>query len=70
MSPKLSMGWRWKWKEENRPGKEVDKIEKEKETRESSDQKILSPREFVDLGGNPLDSAESLRYGSSQVIRR
>lgn len=40
---------------ENRHRKKMDKIKKEKETRRNTDQEMLSPREFVDLLGSPLD---------------
>ena len=50
-------------------GRDMDKTEKGKETRRSSDQETLSPGESVDLFGNALDFAESLSCGSSQFTR-
>lgn len=67
LSPKL--GCRWRWKKENRHGRDMDKTEKRKETTRSSDQETLSPGESVDLFGNALDFAESLSCGSSQFTR-
>lgn len=46
ISPKLSVGWKWRWKKKNRHWKQMDKTEKEQETRRSRDQGTLSPRIF------------------------